>query len=365
MGTLNNKLLNFPTAHADIQNLDIIASSAIEYARNLKDSPFVWRCGLPELKTDRDFLKELVKQFVSDMIFYDFEDIRNEQFPIASDIGIVSEERPLNVYGAIGLQVPGNISALIHAQEHLHIKLHRIGSFTSEDLNYLLELDRKFEEEVHWAFTEDDGYISTHKDRHGSMLMFSAKVFLPAIFTAGIWDRVAHGLISAGIHVNYEDVSNNGETKPNNYALGSAWVDLKYRSERGKTEKENFLHFAKSLDTLIESERKARERSSEDIDIRIIDRAQRAKATVPAVYFIQANEAKELLSWLRYGLLLKIINNGGESEILQKIDKLLTLNEKHSIRLLAPSTLSSIEDILEEEIRANNLRHAFSNLYNK
>lgn len=339
------------------KDYDIVARSAIYLSRNLADTPFPWRSSLPQLAESRRRIMERVLECDPGFSFESMEDLPREALHLALERGYFAESVSANGAGAFALDHEASRSVLVNNREHACFGYHCFGIIQEENLDSLLSFEGSLDSTLPWAFNQTEGYIQTNPDETGSGLCLSCRVFIPGIVAAGIWDRVARGLVATGMHI--AQASCEGSDIPvDSNGPESSWIDIVFKAEPGQTEYESFSTFQSSLNILCSTERKARLRQAESMPIQSVDTVFRALALLGAARLLDETEAHILLSRVRFAVLMGIIPGSNKEKTCLLLDKLDALSTKSAIKIANKYNTDGIEDILETQRRAESIRTA-------
>lgn len=350
-------LLHFNDSINDPIDIDVVCRSSIFLSRNLADTPFPWRSSLPQLSESRRRIMQAVKNRDPRFSFQSMEDMPREAIHFALERGFLAESVSANGAGAFALSEDALSTVLVNAREHVCFGSHRCGRLQRGNLESLLAFESSLDAELPWAFAPGEGYIQTNPDETGTGLHYSCRVFIPAIVSAGIWERVARGLVVSGMQVARASCEDS-DLQVDSEGPESAWIDIVYKAEPGQSEIDSFNVFQSSMEILCDTERKARKRQMDALPPVSLDRLWRSLALLRSARLLEESEAHILLSRLRFGVLLKVLPAPDIDKIVLLVDKLNTLYSNYAIKTAKSCNCIANEDILETQTRADSMRAA-------
>lgn len=327
---------------------DIIVSSRIRLARNIKDFPFK----IKMTKGDKEKLLEKVK-FVTQSLGYclkflhlkDMDDITKmtlvEKHIISPEIAISKEQD-----SAILINDEENICIMINEEDHIRIQVFTSGLDMQNTLNLAIEIDEKLNDLLGYSANEKYGFLTACPTNVGTGLRASVMVHLPALKMTGNLSKLLHIVNSFGMSIRgaYGEES---KAKSDNYQISN-------NQTLGITENEIVTNLENITKKVIEQERLARKylaKNSDDLE----DKVYRSYGILTNARKISSEECDNLLSDVKLGTDLGIIEELNDSKVkelmlytkpanLQKrVGKLLNVNERDKNRAKV------INDIIKRE----------------
>ena len=162
---------------------DIIISSRIRLARNIKEFPFK----IKMTKEDKNKLLEKVK-FITPSIGYnlkflylkDMDDITKmslvEKHILSPEIALNKEKD-----SAILINDEENICIMINEEDHIRLQVFTSGLDLQNTLNLAIEIDEKLNEILGFSANEKYGFLTACPTNVGAGLRASVMVHLPAL----------------------------------------------------------------------------------------------------------------------------------------------------------------------------------------
>lgn len=316
---------------------DIVLSSRIRLARNLEDELY------PSVadKEARSIVSKKVKKA------FDIQDQLKLHYINLAELPDLERELLVEKH----LMSPGHakeglekgvflddketLSVMINEEDHVRIQVLVPGLQLDKGWQIADNIDDLLEERIDFAFSEKWGYLSSCPTNVGTGLRASVMIHLPALnFTENIGKMLGAvsqlGLAVRGLYGEGSESIGNIYQISNQLTLGHSEEDI--------------IDNLKSVTTqIIEQERKARERLLKEQEVDIRDRIQRSYGTLKYAYQISTKEAMRLLSNVKLGIDMGIIDDVGKkvlSELLvlirpahiQKINGKVLKEDERDIR---------------------------------
>ena len=327
---------------------DIILSSRIRLARNLKLVPFPGQSSNEQLDKVVDVMKDILldKEIEIAGDKYRFNYIEIKELPPIEKMMFVEKNlsSPHFVknegYGKIlFFDQDEKISIMVNEEDHLRIQILLPGLQIKKAWDIADELDDIIEKETEFAFSKDWGYLSACPTNVGTGLRSSVMVHLPGLNLSNNINRLFEvvsklGLTVRGIYGEGSESAGNIYQISNQITLGSKEEDII----------ENLESVTKQV---ITQEKNARNRLFEDREIFIKDKIKRAYGTLKYAYSISTSEAMDLLSYVKLGMEMGIIEEV-DSLLLKKL--FILIRPAHLQTLIGEQVNSSKRDIKRAEL---------------
>ena len=286
---------------------DIVISSRVRLARNLRMVPF------PHLLDDKKG-KELINMIKTaweksddpvlramEMVDLDQLDMLERQILVEKHLispGYIQEKLAIK---ALLLNNDGSISLMINEEDHLRIQCLLPGLQVQESYKLAQNIDDKLEEHLDYAFDDRRGYLTSCPTNVGTGARISVMLHLPAITVTG---QVS------GIFANLGQL---GMTVRGLYGEGTQFVGNIYQLSNqvtlGQSEEDICNNIWVLTKQVVEQERLMREKLKKEMKQQLEDRVYRAYGTLSNARLMNSNEALSLLSELRLGVDMGIIDS--------------------------------------------------------
>ncbi|MFO7814251.1 MAG: protein arginine kinase [Halanaerobiales bacterium] len=318
---------------------DIILSSRIRLARNFKGLPFPGQSTKKQLdkvvSKMKDILLDRELKIAGEKYKFNYIKIENIS-PVKKmmyvEKNLSSPKFAKNGYGKILFYDQyEKISIMVNEEDHLRIQILLPGLQIDKAWKIADQLDDIIEKNTKFAFSKDWGYLSACPTNIGTGLRASVMVHLPALNISGninnLFEVVGKlGLAVRGIYGEGSESSGNIYQISNQITLGSKEEDI-----------------INNLDSVtkqvINQEKTSRNKLFNEREVFIKDKILRSYGKLKYAYSISTNEAMELLSYVKLGM---------EMGIIEEIDSLLL---KRLFILIRPAHLQSLigEEINSQE----------------
>lgn len=289
---------------------DIVMSSRVRLARNLAHYPFVGRASETERSEIEGFLRSrLKKTSVGSRLEYTnlggLEDL-DRQFLVERQL--ISREHA-DATGARGVAIDPTeqISLMINEEDHLRIQCIHSGLDLEAVWAQIRGVDEEIEEVVPYAFHGQWGYLTACPTNVGTGIRVSVMLHLPALVITRQIDKVFRSLhkISLAVRGLYGEGSQ---------AFGD-FYQISNQITLGRTEDELIAQVADVVPVLIDYERRAREFLLQETERNVHDQVSRAFGILRTAQTISAEETMQLLSRVRMGVLLGLVDDLHVSDV--------------------------------------------------
>ncbi|MEB3103650.1 protein arginine kinase [Ferviditalea candida] len=285
---------------------DIVISSRIRIARNLRKYPF------PMMSTGQQsqaVLDEILNSVDNDEFhsISKFEtiqlaDINELERRVLVEKHLISPnlaEESRN--GAVILSEDESISIMVNEEDHLRIQVLYPGFQIREAWNLACKIDDILESKLDYAFDEKRGYLTSCPTNVGTGIRVSVMMHLPALVMTQQINRILSAINQVGLAVR-------GLYGEGSEAIGN-WFQISNQITLGQSEEEIINNLYSVARQIIEHERAARERLLADSRPRIMDRVSRSYGILSHAGIIDSKEAAQRLSDVRLGIDLGLIKD--------------------------------------------------------
>ncbi|AEB74879.1 protein arginine kinase [Clostridium botulinum] len=337
--------------NAKNENSDIVLSSRIRLARNLKKVPF------PN-KLTVDGAKDIVNKV--EEAFYEFP-YSKEEF---QSIHLWENQKVLNeVYLEKHLISKGLIkhakasafivdksetaSIMINEEDHLRIQTITGGLGFKEAFEYINKTDDFLEEKLDYAFDEKLGYITSCPTNIGTGLRASVMIHLPILTLNKDIVRILNGITQIGMTIR-------GLYGEGSRAYGNLY-QISNQITLGRTEDQILNNLEGIVNQVIEQEQLAREMMLNKHKYELEDKIFRSLGVLKAATILTTREVLGLISNVRLGVEMGIVKDIDKSIL----NNLLVNIQPSTIEYLAEKELVDIE---ERAKRAKIVKEALKNV---
>lgn len=313
---------------------DVVKSTRINFKRNIKNYKF----HLDDLE-----LKELEKK-IEDNIYaigYGLKLLKLKDMDEITKKSLVEKNLISPTFlvkkgeiGSILINDEENICIMIGGDDHLNIQVFSSGLELENTLNLAIEIEEKIGEILGFSINKKYGYLTRRLTDLGTGLKASVMVHLPALVKTGNIGK----MLDVVRDFNMEVIGEYGKTTKDQEDI----YQISNKQTLGITEKEIVNNLKVIIKKLEEQERTARKMLTKD-SIELEDMVLRSYGILTNCRKISYEEAKELLSNIKLGVDLGILDNLDDS----KVQKLYLYTKPANLQ----KYLGAKYDKVEQEIK--------------
>lgn len=317
---------------------DVVISTRIRLARNLKDYPFPCKLNSQGrekvIEKVRDAVKKSNSPVASDFSFIRMSDLTSSQSVSLVEKRLVSPEFISDNDGrALLISKDECFSIMINEEDHIRLQVITKGLSLEQAYDTADKLDTLLDENLDFAFDEKLGYLTQCPTNLGTGMRASVMLHLPALEKSRAISRIAGNLSKLGLTIR----GAHGEgTEPK-----GALYQLSNQVTLGISEKAAIENLKNITEQLIAQENQARERLCSSIDIQ--DAISRSLGILRSALVISHDEALKLLSNVRLGIVSKQITDVST----ETIDKLMLAVEPATLTVSLNKNLSAHDRDIE------------------
>lgn len=323
---------------------NVMISSRVRLARNLRDYPFPCRMN----DSQRTKVLELVKQAVENLdekfMFVLMDDVAQLEVVAMVERHLISPDFADSRPGrALAVTEDESISIMINEEDHLRIQVIKEGASLKEAYAIADKIDTALDEQLHFAFDENLGYLTQCPTNLGTGMRASVMMHLCALGESHTVARIANNLSKLGFVI--RGTYGEGSNAP------SALYQLSNQVTLGISEESAIENLENICTQLAQSEVSTRAKLMESMEYQ--DRISRSMGILITARLISHAEAVKLLSNVRMGITEGII----DSVSLEVIDSLMTSIQPASLMRAAGKKLTPQErDKARAELIRSKLR---------
>ena len=317
---------------------DVVISTRIRLARNLKDFPFPCKLNSQGrekvIEMVRDAVKKSNSPVASDFSFIRMSELTSSQSVSLVEKRLVSPEFISDTDGrALLISKDECFSIMINEEDHIRLQVITKGLSLEQAYDTADKLDTLLDENLDFAFDEKLGYLTQCPTNLGTGMRASVMLHLPALEKSRAINRIAGNLSKLGLTIR----GAHGEgTEPK-----GALYQLSNQVTLGISEKAAIENLKNITEQLIAQENQARERLCASIDIQ--DAISRSLGILRSALVISHDEALKLLSNVRLGIVSKQITEVST----ETIDKLMLAVEPATLTVALNKNLSAHDRDIE------------------
>jgi protein arginine kinase len=283
---------------------DIVISSRIRLARNLADFPFIRRCN----DTDRSAIERAVREKIatvselSDSSYVEVHRLSTVDRQFLVERQLISRELA-DAEGSRGVLIDSTekFSVMINEEDHLRIQVMNSGLDLQSAWERINHIDDLIEQHVTYAYSDRLGYLTACPTNVGTGMRVSVMLHLPALVLTRQIEKVFRSLQKISLAV--RGLYGEGSQATGDFYQISNQITL------GRREDELIAQVADVVPVMIDYERRARDFLIKESQKDLHDRVSRAYGILCTAQTISSEETMMLLSSVRMGVNLGLIDD--------------------------------------------------------
>lgn len=294
---------------------DVVLSSRVRLARNIEKIPY----GSKMTEENRSQVIEMCKSALPDMKFIDLSNMSQLERLALSECHLISPEIAASSDKCgILTNEPCNLCIMLCEEDHIRIQAMCEGLDLERCLNEAYKIDDKLDSTLPIAFDAKFGYLTCCPTNTGTGLRASVMVHLPALTESGNIDALVRSLTKHGITVR-------GIYGEGSAALGNIY-QISNQVTMGISEEETIEKLNQVINEIIQKEREVGQQLYAANRYRLEDRIMRGKGILENSRIMTSKEAMNLLSDVRWGINLGIIQDINLETLADAMYKTLPAN---------------------------------------
>lgn len=289
----------------DLKNVsDVIISTRIRFARNLREFPFPCRLSDEKKRQVATIVKESVLEGNSAIShrfrYIQMSELTQEEAVSLVERHLVSPEFISERQGrGLLLLDDESVSIMINEEDHIRIQVIGSGMKLDETFDLADKIDTLLDEQLNFAFNDKLGYLTQCPTNIGTGMRASLMLHLPALKESGAMGKISASLSKLGLVIR----GTYGEgTEPS-----GAIYQLSNQVTLGISEREAINNLRDIAFQLVTQERNARETLSGSINV--LDIIYRSYGLLLYAKLMSNEEAMKLISNVRFGVEMGLFDN--------------------------------------------------------
>lgn len=319
------------------KNSDVIISTRVRLARNIKGFNFESRCS----EEDRKQILEKIERVLTSL-GYGLQLLRLKDMDDLTKLSLVEKHiispefaNSKDKSSAILINSEENICIMINEEDHLRMQFFAEGMAIEELMNFAVEVDQKLEKLLEYSYSEKYGYLTACPTNVGTGVRISVMVHLPGLAETGNLNKVLRIVNNFGMSVR-------GVYGEGSQSMGNIY-QISNNQTLGITEQEIVKNMKIITEKVIEQERIARKYLGKN-QVVFADKVYRAFGILQNARLLSSNECIDLLSDVKLGTDMGVISELDDTKVkklflytkpanLQKFcDKVMDTNERDAKR---------------------------------
>jgi protein arginine kinase len=288
----------------DGSDADIVISSRVRLARNLADFPFCSRADEAQRRDIENKLRNAIGDVKEDqsLVFFDVGRLDDLDRQFLVERQLISRELASGQGSrSVAIAPREDISLMVNEEDHLRLQVLHSGYSVRQCWEIVNRLDDLIEEKVTFAYSEEFGYLTACPTNVGTGMRASVMLHLPALSMTKQIDRVFRALQKIQLAV--RGLYGEGSQASGDFYQISNNITL------GKTEDAIISNIEVVVPTIVNYERTARRSLIKENKQTLHDRVSRAYGILQAAQTISSEETMQLLSSVRMGVNLNLIDD--------------------------------------------------------
>jgi protein arginine kinase len=328
---------------------ELVLSTRIRLARNLRDVPFTHRAREEQLQGVLSSVGAAAQgsSTFSGALVLRMPECTPLQRQVLVERHLVSHElgdgaRPRGVLVA----ADDRMALMVNEEDHLRLQALTPGFQLAEAWALADAADDELSQGLDFAFHEELGYLTSCPTNAGTGLRASVLIHLPALVLLEEIQRVLKSIMQVGLNVR-------GLYGEHSEVMGNLF-QISNQQTLGRSERDSLESLERVTRQIIETEERARERMLRDARIQIEDKVWRAYGTLRFCRSIHAREVINLCSAVRLGVALGLAG----LPPLRVLNELLVLTQPAHLQVRAGEDLSPADrnvhraDLVRERLAA-------------
>jgi len=305
---------------------DIMVSTRIRIARNLKKYPFPGRMNAQDaenvLKEVKDSIYKSNSALANDFEYFEMSKTDPVNKKALTEQHFISPDMAGKAFGSVMINKDRTMSIMVNEEDHIRLQVILSGMKLKEAWETANRVDDLIEEACEYAFDEELGYLTSCPSNIGTGLRASVMMHLPALTMTREISKIISSASGLGIAVR-------GIYGEGSEALGNLY-QISNQITMGSSEEE-FIQKVENVAKQIEAyEKEARKRLEEKSKTALHDKIWRSYGVLKYCRKISSNEAKSLISDVILGKAMNIIDvNTPLIELMVKTEPALIADGKN------------------------------------
>jgi len=278
------------------QSAEIVLSSRIRLARNIKGLPFSHWASSGQLEQIIERVQEVLPKCkeTKDMEIIRLDRISSLDREFLLERHLISREMARGQdFRLVAVSPDETLSIMVNEEDHLRIQCLRPGLELRQIWERINEVDDQLSDHLEFAFSPKWGYLTACPSNVGTGIRCSVMIHLPALVLAKQVDRVLNAISQVGLTV--RGILGEGSE------ISGSLAQLSNQMTLGISEQESLERLEKVTRQIIANELEAQRQLMREARLLVEDKIYRAYGTLKGARIISTQETMELVSALRFG----------------------------------------------------------------
>ena len=324
-----------------MDNRDIVVTSRIRLARNLKNYKFPVKITTEEAEKVISEVNSAINRINLNYELTYMKNLNNIEKSALVENHLISPALAEKERAAFLLSKDKKVSIMLNEEDHIRIQTLSPGLSLKESWDLSNKIDDVIEESVDYAFDNELGYVTSCPTNIGTGMRASVMVHLPALSITNQIEKLLYGVSQLGVAVR-------GVYGEGTKSIGHLY-QISNQGSLGAGEETLIEKITQIVNQIIEKEVKLREHLKKNNFDEIEDEVYRAYGLLTNARRMTVEESMKLLSILKLGKEMDIVKLSKDMDIY----RLMTMIQPSNIALKTGNNLDPKE---REKNRAEILR---------
>lgn len=293
---------------------DVVVSTRLRVARNLREHPFPIFADQAESKRVLDIVREAIDTAFEDGCFHHFdmasleprERMRLMEEHLISPVLVEQSDK-----SGFSVRDDEKVTIMVNEEDHIRLQTLLPGLALSEGWSLCSQVDDALEERLDYAFDGEYGYLTTCPTNTGTGLRASVMLHMPAVSITGHIGGIIDALKKIGLTIR-------GIYGEGTEAVGHLY-QVSNQLTLGETEEEILEKLERVVHQMIRRERNTRLFLLDKKNLELQDRVYRALGTLRYARTISSREAMELISVIKLGSDVSLLVEYKGSDLIREM----------------------------------------------
>lgn len=294
----------------DGPNRQIVVSSRIRLARNVRNAPFPGWAKRAERQAALERIRPAVESLgvMQDAYSENLTELTALERQVLVERHLISREHAAKGAGsAVVMNVEQTLSFMINEEDHLRMQAIRCGLQLQNAYEMLDAADSELEEKLDYAFHGELGYLTACPTNVGTGMRASAMLHLPGLVMSDQMNKIINSVNKIGLAVR-------GLHGEGSEAMGNLF-QVSNQTTLGESERQIIDRLTKVIEHIIEHEENARQTLLERQPDTVLDQVGRAYGILCHAHSMTSKEALNLLSIIKLGVDLGIFPDAARIDV--------------------------------------------------
>jgi protein arginine kinase len=276
-------------------NSDIVLSTRVRLARNIKGIPFPNKISKEQAQSVIDMVDDALNMLSINFKKIETDKISEKELSKLIEARYVSPDmRKIKIPGAVFISEDETISIMVNEEDHIRLQGIFAGEQTTQAYESLEKIDDYLADRLNYAVSEKYGYLTSCLTNVGTGMRVSYMMHLPAVVETGMAEKLFSTIGKLGVTV--RGLYGEGTKPTGNIFQISNQITL------GRSEGELMENVCNIVNQIIEKEFELRGKLADKKGIIIEDGVMRSVGILKNARLMQSKELMTLLSNVRLGV---------------------------------------------------------------